>query len=90
MDKNELCEQIRKIYPDIGACSIDVDVNFDETKNAWLITLNKDDQTLTTHLETNEADACMLGHKCVSLGIQVGELVKNLKERPSTRQSEGV
>jgi hypothetical protein len=90
MDKNELCEQIRKIYPDIGACAIDVDVNFDENKNAWIVTLNKDNKTLTTHLETEEADACMLGQQCVSLGIQVGELVKNLRERPATRQSEGV
>ena len=29
-DKNGLCEKIRKIYPDIGQCDIDMNVEYDE------------------------------------------------------------
>lgn len=28
-DKKELCEKIKSIYPDIGECGIDVDVEYD-------------------------------------------------------------
>jgi hypothetical protein len=34
-DKKELCEKIRSIYPDIGECGIDVDVEYDEANNAF-------------------------------------------------------
>ncbi len=36
-DKKELCEKIRSIYPDIGECGIDVDVEYDEAKKAWTV-----------------------------------------------------
>ncbi|NDY41626.1 hypothetical protein G3N55_02005 [Dissulfurirhabdus thermomarina] len=90
LDKKALCEKISQIYPDIGACQIDVDVEYDESKKAWVVHLEKDGKRLDTYLEPEEADACMLGKECVSLGLQVGQLVRDIKERPSTRQSEGV
>jgi len=90
MDKKALCDKIRQIYPDIGACDIDVKVSFDEAKKAWVVHLEKQGKKLETYLEPEEADACMMGKQCVSLGIQVGELVRNIKGRPETRQSEGV
>jgi hypothetical protein len=90
MDKRELCEKIRGIYPDIGQCDIDVDVTYDESKKAWVVHLEREGKRLDTYLETEEADACMLGKQCVSLAVQVGELVKNVEERPETRQTEGV
>ncbi len=33
-DKNELCDKIKSIYPDIGECGIDVEVNYNESKKA--------------------------------------------------------
>ncbi len=90
MDKAELCKKIKEIYPDIGECLIDVDVHFDEEKKAWVVHLEKDGKRLETYLEPSEADACMEGKQCVSLGLQVSELVRNIKERPETRQSPGV
>lgn len=90
MDKNDLCEKISTIYPDIGQCAIDVDVDYDRQKGAWVVHLKKEGKKLDTYLEPGEADACMLGKECVSLSLQVAQLVKNIKDRPGTRQSEGV
>lgn len=90
IDKKELCEKIRSIYPDIGECEINVDVEFDEAKNAWVVHLEKYGKKLDTYLEPDETNACMLGQQCVSLGLQVGQLVRDIKERPETRQTEGV
>ncbi|HID30883.1 MAG TPA: hypothetical protein EYP19_12910 [Desulfobacterales bacterium] len=81
-DKKELCEKIRSIYPDIGACGIDVDVDYDETKKAWIVDLKKGEHELKTHLETGEADECMEGKQCVSLGLQVAQLKANIERMP--------
>jgi hypothetical protein len=78
-DKKELCEKIRSLYPDIGACGIDVDVDFDGDKNAWVVDLKKDDHELKTHLEPQEADECMDGKQCVSLGVQIAQLKANIE-----------
>lgn len=90
MNSDELCEKIRQIYPDIGECRIDLDVRYDQAKKAWVVRLEKGGKKLETYLESDEADACMLGRECISLGIQVAQLVNDLKNRPETRQSEGV
>lgn len=90
MNSQELCEKIRQLYPDIGACAIDLNVRYDQGKKAWVVKLEKDGKELETYLEDSEAGACMMGKQCISLGIQVSQLVKDLKERPETRQSEGV
>jgi hypothetical protein len=33
IEKEELCEKIIALYPDIGKCGIDVNVEFDEDQN---------------------------------------------------------
>ncbi|MDA8162759.1 MAG: hypothetical protein M0022_07640 [Desulfobacteraceae bacterium] len=90
MNPADLCEKIRKIYPDIGQCQIDLNVRYDKEKKLWVVHLEKYGKKLETYLEAEEADACMLGKQCISLGLQIGQLVKDIKERPETRQTEGV
>jgi len=77
-DKQTLCEKIREIYPDIGECGIDVNVDYDKEKEAWVIDLKKDRHTLKTHLDSEDAEACMLGKKCIGLGIQIAQLKDNI------------
>ena len=79
-NKKELCEKIKSIYPDIGECGIDVGVEYDETKKAWVVDLKKDEHELKTHLELQEADECMEGKQCVSLGLQIGQLKANIEQ----------
>ncbi len=79
-DKKELCEKIRSIYPDIGECGIDVDVEYDEAKKAWVVDLKKGNQELKTHLELQEVDDCMEGKQCVSLGLQISQLRANIEK----------
>ena len=79
-NKKELCEKIKSIYPDIGECGIGVDVEYDETKKAWIVDLKKGEHELKTHLELQEADECMEGKQCVSLGLQIGQLKANIEQ----------
>ena len=77
-DKKELCEKIKSIYPEIGECAVDVKINFDETKKAWTVDLKRGEHHLQTHLEPEDADACMEGKQCVSLGLQIAQLKANI------------
>ena len=77
-NKNELCEKIKSIYPDIGTCGIDVKVDYDNAKKAWIVDLKKGSHELKTHLEPEDADMCMDGKQCIGLGIQIAQLRSNI------------
>jgi hypothetical protein len=78
--KEELCEKIKAVFPEIGACGINLMVDYDENNKAWVVDLKKDNHELKTFLEDSEAQECMDGKQCVSLGIQIGQLRKNIEQ----------
>jgi hypothetical protein len=44
-----------------------------------VVHLKKDNQKLKTFLEEGDAEKCMLGQKCVGLGIEIGQLRANIE-----------
>lgn len=78
-DKQELCHKITELYPDVGECGIDIDVDFDEAKKVWIVDLKKENHELKHHLEMTEAQLCMDGKQCVSLGLEIAQLIKNVQ-----------
>ncbi|MFH0725738.1 MAG: hypothetical protein V2B19_05210 [Pseudomonadota bacterium] len=78
INKTQLCEKIKSIYPDIGECGVNITVDYDETKKAWIVDLKKGAHELTTHLELEDADLCMAGKPCVGLGFQIAQLRANI------------
>ncbi len=72
-DNQELCAKIKDVFPDIGECGIDIDVNYDDDKKAYVVNLKKGQRNIKTHLETEDADTCMLGEQCLGLGIQIAQ-----------------
>jgi len=80
MEKTELCQKIREIYPDIGECGIDVDANYDDEQERWVVDLKKDQHHLKTFLEEGDAELCMQGKQCVSLGIEIAQLKDNISK----------
>ena len=78
-DKKELCDKIVSIYPDIGTCGIDVDVTYDKEKKSWVVDLKKDEHELKHFLDVPDADRCMDEKQCVSLGLEIAQLRKNIE-----------
>ena len=78
--KEELCKKIKAVFPEIGACGINLMVDYDENNKAWVVDLKKDNHELKTFLEEGEAQECMEGKQCVSLGIQIGQLRQNIEQ----------
>ena len=84
IDKDELCQKIVNLYPDIGKCGIDVNVDFDTDNNTWVVDLKKNKQELKTYLEAGDAENCMEGKQCVSLGIEIAQLRANIERMPAS------
>lgn len=76
-----LKDKIVEMYPEVSRLGISVSLDFDRKKNAYIVKFEKDGRELTTHLEKKDADECMDGIKCVYLGIQIGQFIKNFEER---------
>ena len=85
IDRKALCEKIRQLYPDIGECGMDVDVEYDRTEKTWVVHLKKGGQRLKTFLEDGDAEKCMLGQKCVGLGIEIAQLRANIERLKEVR-----
>lgn len=77
-DKKLICEKIKELYPDIGECGIDVNVDYDEAQKRWVVDLKKDQHELKTFLEPGDAEFCLEGKQCVSLGIEIAQLRDNI------------
>jgi hypothetical protein len=79
--KVALKDKIMEMYPEIDQHGISVGIDFSEEKNAYILKFKKNHHELTTHLEKKDADECMDGIKCVYLGIQVAQFIKNFEEK---------
>ena len=77
--KDELAAKLRTIYPEIEANGIELGVEFDHEKGAWIVTFAKGGHRLATHLEKKDADGCMEGVQCVYLGVQIAQLIRNFE-----------
>lgn len=78
--KNQICEKIKSIYPDVGKCGIDIQVDFDHSNKAWVVLLKKDEQELKTFLDSEDADICMENKQCIGLGWQIYQLKDNISQ----------
>ena len=78
---DQLKDKIFEMYPEIKNHGIALDLQFDSAKDAYVLKFNKDGQELTTFLEKKDADDCMNNIKCVYLGVQVGQFIKNFEAR---------
>jgi hypothetical protein len=82
ISKEQLCQKITEIYPDIGQCGIDVDVNYDNEQSRWVVNLKKDHHRLKTFLEEGDAELCLSGKQCLSLGIEITQLRDTIERMP--------
>jgi len=80
MKGDTICAKIIEVFPDIGTCGIEVNVEFDDGRKAWAVDLERNGHHLKTYLEVDEAENCVAGKECLSLGLQVGRLRENIVE----------
>jgi hypothetical protein len=72
-----LKDKVLEMYPELERRGATVNLAFDPQKDAYVVKLRHGAHELTTHLERRDADDCMNGVRCVSLGIQVEQFLNN-------------
>lgn len=76
-----LKDKVMDMYPEIAQYGISVAINFSEQDNAYVISFRRNGRELSTRLEKREADDCMDGIRCVHLGVQVEQFIRNFESR---------
>lgn len=76
-DPNVLAQSISSLYPEIAKHGIAVSVAKDAATGDWLVTMTHGKHALSTHLAQKDAEDCLAGRQCVSLGVQIGRFVEN-------------
>ncbi|MCF8068066.1 MAG: hypothetical protein K9L30_05730 [Desulfobacterales bacterium] len=76
----DICNKIRSLFPNIGECGTDMNIKFDIDLNSWVVDLKKDQHHLKTYIDANDVDSCLIGGKCIGLGIEVAQLQDNIKK----------
>jgi hypothetical protein len=76
-----LKDKILEMYPELGQRGVAVNLVFDAEKDAYIVKMHQGSHELTTHLERRDADDCMNGVKCVYLGVQIEQFIKNFALR---------
>ena len=83
MNKEEICQKIRKTFPDMGECGIDLNVVYDDENKRWCISLRRGGKELKTFLESGDAELCMDGKQCLSLGVEISQLKDSIDRMPA-------
>ncbi len=76
-----LKDKIYEMYPEIGQHGITMGLDFNHNLKTFDVKLKKDSDELTTHLEQKDADECMDGMKCIHLGVQIDQFIRNFEVR---------
>lgn len=74
-----LKDKIMGFFPEIEKHGITFGLEYSGEKDAYILRFRKDGHELTTHLERKDADDCMNGIKCIALGVQVAQFMKNFE-----------
>ncbi|MBI5870734.1 MAG: hypothetical protein HZB44_07245 [Actinobacteria bacterium] len=73
-------DRIYEMYPELMQHRIAIKLSFDEGRNAWVVTFEKDGKNRHAFLDKGDADECMDGQSCIYLGTLVAQYIKDLEE----------
>jgi hypothetical protein len=77
--KDDLHKKLLEMYPEISSYGLSVDIEFDEGKNAWVVSFSKGDKSRHAFLDKADADACIEGNACIYLGVLIAQYIKDLE-----------
>ena len=75
-DKNEVCQKVTELNPDLGVCDIDIDTFYSRANRSWVIVSKKGDHDIVHYLDKQDIKKCLDDVQCFSLGLDVAELTK--------------
>ena len=80
VNAEELKQKVLSLFPEIEQYSLNMDLKYDADQEAWLLTVSKGQETLATHLEEQDVEACISGKECYHVAVQLGRFIRNYCE----------
>ena len=77
--KADLESKLIEMYPEISKFGLSLALDFDEGKNAWIVTFEKGRHHRHAYLDKNDADTCMEGDACLYLGVLIVQYIKAIE-----------
>ena len=77
--KDDLKNKLLEMYPEITTYGLSTELEFDDDKNAWVVSFNKGNHRRHAFLDTKDADSCIDGNSCIYLGVLIGQYIKDLE-----------
>jgi len=77
--KEDLRRKLLEMYPEIKAFGLSLSLEFDEGKDAWVVSLEKGAHRRHAFLDKKDADSCIGGNLCVYLGMLIAQYIKDME-----------
>jgi len=77
--EEELKGKLFEMYPEIKTYGLNVGLQFDEGRNAWVVSFAKAASKRHAFLDKQDADACMDGNACIYLGVLIAQYIKDIE-----------
>jgi hypothetical protein len=77
--KEELRAKLLEMYPEIDRYGLSLDLEFDDAKNAWVVSFSKGNLERHAFLDKEDADACVQGQACVYLGVLIAQYIRAME-----------
>ncbi len=80
-NKDQVCQKIRNIFPDVGDCGDDIKVEYSTADHMWVVDLKTGKKHLKTFVSEEDVNRCLDGKQCVGLAIEVAQLKSSIERR---------
>jgi hypothetical protein len=77
--QEDLKKKLLEMYPEIATYELSTELEFDDDKNAWVVSFSKGKANRHAFLDKADADACVEGNACLYLGILIAQYIKDLE-----------
>ncbi len=77
--KEDLKKKLLEMYPEITNYGLATELDFDEEKEAWVVSFSKGEHRRHAFLDKKDADSCIEGNACIYLGILIAQYIKDLE-----------
>lgn len=78
--KADLGKKLLDMYPEIKKYGLSLGLEFDDEKNAWIVSFEKENHKRHAILDKKDADSCIDGDVCIYLGMLITQYIKDLEE----------
>ena len=79
----DLEKKLLDLYPEITKYGLSLSLSFDQEKDAWIVSFEKESHKRHAILDKKDADACLDGNVCIYLGMLITQYIKDLEEEIS-------